>query len=127
MINRRLDPRTDRRFSLRNLLNLRSNAHDLSLAVVGTRDGVLMAGSREDGTAERALAHASAELGGRICFSTEGQRTGGRLAGMRLVVDGEPVVLAIMDRAQRPLDGVLEEMADRIKCILGRAAIAHAA
>ena len=62
MPDRRLDPRTDARFSLRNLLRLRSLRDRLPLAVLSTADGVLMAGSREDRPAMRAAAHAALAL-----------------------------------------------------------------
>jgi hypothetical protein len=125
--DRRRDPRTDRRFSLQNLLTLRSAGNGLALAVVGTRSGVLMAGSREDGAAQRAIAHAARELHTETRFTTHGARTGGRLSGRRLIVDDEPVVLAVMDQDRRPLDGVLDEMAERVSAILRRGAIARAA
>ena len=59
---RRRDPRTDATHSIRNLLAIRSERQECTLAVLGTADGLLMAGSREDYFAERAAAHASLHL-----------------------------------------------------------------
>ena len=62
MDERRIDPRTDPSFSLRNLLRTRAARERYSVAVVGTADGELMAGSQEDRPAWRVVAHAATAL-----------------------------------------------------------------
>ena len=119
-MNRRRDPRTNAHYSLRNLLRHRSPA---AVAVLGTSAGILMAGSQEDRVAQRVAAHAADALfskdGARV-IACNGKRTGGRLSGLRFQADGCDLFLAVLDpRASCDRNGFLQELADRVRCILG--------
>src|SRR5437870_4683061 len=62
--DRRKDPRTSRTFSLGNLLRMRAERLSWEVALVGTRDGFLLASSRgaQDRFAHQTAAHVSAQL-----------------------------------------------------------------
>lgn len=119
MNERRRDPRTDTRFSLRNLLRVRSHEHQLSLAVLGTPDGMLMAGSREDRPAQRAVAHAALALIGKgERFELEGKRTDATVLGLRFEANGGALCLAVLSEGPRIAEGLLDELARRVRAIL---------
>jgi hypothetical protein len=128
-VDRRVDPRTDLDYSLRNLLRARARHHGYVVAVLTTHDGLLLAASPPEGApeggdgeervqasrlAERAAAHAST--------GTPLHDAGAvRLVGQRFDVDGQPLVLAIV-RPIAPSDHdepALTDMAGRIRAILG--------
>lgn len=126
MRERRLDPRTDACFSLRNLLRVRSAQNDYAFAVLGTAEGMVMAGSKVDTAAEQAAAEASYQLFrqakqhpyGRYSISAPT----GRLSAIRFEVDGRPLLLAVLDREglqpEQRDEFVLDQLADRVQCIL---------
>ena len=120
MIERRQDPRTDTRFSLHNLLRVRALRHRLSLAVLGTPEGMLMAGSREDRPAQRAVAHAALALvNGGERFERLGKRTAAMVQGLRFDAGaGGTLCLAVLAQSGRVAEGLLEELASRIQAIL---------
>ena len=118
---RRRDPRTDATFSIRNLLQHRSELQACTLAVLGTADGLLLAGSREDYFAERAAAHASLHL----CrakthrFEGPGASPGEHLTGVGFEVAGRPLFVAVLDRRSAPgRSEEVEQLAERVRCIL---------
>lgn len=122
MSERRLDPRTDTAFSLRNLLRVRAVRYGLALAVLSTAEGVLMAGSAEDRAAERVAAHVATELRAEHYdrVARAGQRTGAQLNGLRFSWEGRPLVLAVLAADGGPAtDEVLDELAARVGAILG--------
>lgn len=121
MTERRRDPRTDPHRSLRNLLATRSARHGLGLVALGTAAGVLVAGSREDRPAQRALAHAATELNaGARQWTRDAARTGGRLAAVRFEADGKPLVLTVLAAsAGMGPDGALAGLVERIRAIFG--------
>ncbi len=119
-MNRRTDPRTNPRFSLKNLLSIRALRESFALAVLGTVDGVLMAGSQEDRAAQRLAAHASAEL--REC-SASGRfaRSGNRnvsLNGLRFQAGGRSLCLAVLQPGGGATDASLDAIAARVRVIL---------
>jgi hypothetical protein len=119
--DRRRDPRTDATFSIRNLLRMRSERHECTLAVLGTADGLLMAGSREDYFAERAAAHASLHLtqAGTRIFEGPGASPGEHLTGVGFEVAGRPLFVAVLDRRAPDSRGdEVESLAERVRCIL---------
>lgn len=126
MSDRRLDPRTDASFSLKNLLRLRTARNDYALTVVGTPDGYVMAGSRGGDPAEETAAQASLELFVRAeeaPFGRVSRRTpSGRLSGMRFEVEGRPLFVALVDQTGQPRehedDHYLDAIAERIQAIL---------
>jgi len=118
---RRRDPRTDATHSIRNLLLIRSERQECTLAVLGTADGLLMAGSREDYFAERAAAHASLHL----CrapgkqFEGPGASPGEHLTGVGFEVAGRPLFVAVLDRRSSPgRQDDVQALAERVRCIL---------
>lgn len=119
MHERRRDSRANPHFSLRNLFSTRAQRDRFSLAVLGTHEGVLMAGSQEDRAAQRCVAHAADQLAAAGRFACEGRRTGGRLSGLRMEVGGKPLVLAVLDAQPRARgEGMLNELAARVRSIL---------
>jgi hypothetical protein len=128
---RRKDPRTSRTFSLGNLLRTRAESLSWEVAIVGTRDGLLLASSRgaQDRFAQRAAAHVSARL-----FAGEPARSDGpfdwapplkpevKLAGERFTVRGQPVFLAVVARGDGPARGHLDEAARAVERILNEPA-----
>jgi hypothetical protein len=114
MDERRRDPRTNKVFSLKNLLRMRAESEGLLLAVVGTPEGYIMGSSREatDRQAARVAAHVSSELFGasrKPWLSLSGARTPEmRLLATRFEVDGRPAFLAALVETARPfsLDGL---------------------
>ncbi len=122
--DRRRDPRTDPHTSLRNLMRVRAEVHDLALALLSTADGMLLAGSRQDRPAQRAAAHAADALRGDDAavfggFTRDAPRTGGRLSGLRLEVDGRPLILSVLEERPRgEAEALLEGLAERVGAIL---------
>jgi hypothetical protein len=121
---RRKDPRTDTTYSLRNLLRVRVERHAYAAAVLGTSDGVLLAGSREDLLAEGLVAEASYELFdsrapyGR--FSRESSTSSQRLSGVRIQVDGKTLLLALLDETGANVEFDDDEVLDEITECVGR-------
>ncbi len=119
MNERRKDPRTDTCFSLRNLLRVRALEHCLSLAVLSTTDGMLLAGSREDRPAQRAAAHSGLALTGPSeRFERLGRRTDATVSGLRFNATGGPLCLTVLSEGPRIAAGMLEELARRVRAIL---------
>ncbi|MEZ6189400.1 MAG: hypothetical protein R3F62_30910 [Planctomycetota bacterium] len=134
MRERRLDPRTDAAFSLRNLLRVRSAQNDYTLAVLGTSEGMVMAGSKLDDAAARAAAEASYELFRQAQQHPYGRYTSkvgsSRLSAIRFEVEGRALLLAVLDREglqpEQRDEFVLDQLADRVQSILEESA-RHAA
>ena len=127
MDERRIDPRTDPSFSLRNLLRTRAARERYSVAVVGTADGELMAGSQEDRPAWRVVAHAATALfregspGDR--FERAARTRSARLTGVRFEARGRPPCLAVVEDPQHAsgggaLEPALADMVRRVQAIL---------
>ena len=127
--DRRRDPRTDPHASLHNLLRVRAEVHDLALALLSTADGVLVAGSRQDRPAQRAAAHAADVLRGEPTrFARDARRTGGRLSGLRLEVDGRPLILSVLEeRPAGEAEALLTSLAERVSAILAELRLRAAA
>ncbi len=124
MHERRQDPRTDTRFSLRNLLRTRCLDNSLSLAVLSTPAGMLMAGSREDRPAERTAAHLADSLFGTGSTPGpqvvgRGRRTESSISGLRFEVPGGALCLGVLSHGKSASEGLLVDMARRIRAILG--------
>jgi hypothetical protein len=112
---RRRDPRTDRGFSLLNLLRTRAEREGWHVVVVGTCDGHLLASSRgdEDRFAQRAAAHVSRAVFARPAPSpfdggfvvATPRRPDARLVGRALTVRGQTVFVAVVTERGEP-DGV---------------------
>jgi hypothetical protein len=125
---RRKDSRRDTTFSLRNLLKVRSERFDYSLAVLGTPDGLVMVGSREDELAKMTAAQVSLRLFKKSEEAPFGRFTrsgpGRRVSGIRFDIDGNEVFLAVVDeggrRDEREDDVVLDELAERIQDIIAQ-------
>lgn len=120
MTNRRIDPRNNARFSLKNLLSIRALRERFALAVVGTAQGVLMAGSQEDRAAERVAAHASAALSdqtGPSRFVRSGSRDVS-LSGLRFKAGGHSLCLAVLQPGGAASDASLDAIAARVRAIL---------
>ena len=119
-MNRRTDPRNNARFSLKNLLSIRALRERFALAVVGTADGVLMAGSDETRAAERVAAHVSAELRDRT-GPNRFVRSGSRdvsLSGLRFQAGGRSLCLAVLQPGGAVSDASLDSIAARVRAIL---------
>lgn len=117
--DRRKDPRTSRTFSLGNLLRTRAERLSWEVALVGTRDGFLLASSRghQDRFAHQAAAHVSAQLfaAGGVTSARDGPfacqdalRREMRVTGERFTVRGQPVFIAIVARGEAPREHVGE-------------------
>lgn len=123
-VDRRRDPRRDAAFSLKNLLRVRSERHAYTLAVLGTSEGLVMAGSRDDDLAQLTAAQLSLRL-----FKTEeapfGRFTraceGARVTGLRFEVEGNELFLGVVDeggrRDEREDDRLLDELVERVQDI----------
>jgi len=126
MRERRLDPRDDASFSLRNLLRVRSAQNDYTLAVLGTADGMVMAGSKVNQDAARAAAEASYELFLQAKLHPYGRYTsrvdGSRISAIRFEVEGRPLLLAVLDgeglQPEQRDEFVLDQLAHRVQSIL---------
>ncbi len=122
MHERRRDPRTSKPYSLENLLKIRAESAGLLLAVVGTREGFVMASSRDkaDKQGARLAAHAADALfgrDGRAAFSIAPPSWPDvRLLGLRLDCEGREAFVAALVPASRAFS--LEELGASVKRIL---------
>ncbi len=129
MSERRLDPRTDPTYSLRNLLRVRAARHDLALVVVSTADGFVMASSHDGApestgrrAAERAAAHASdaARKEPRVETRWTDSAPWQRLHARRVDAAGRAVLVSVVG-APNPTGGVadpVDDLAARVASIL---------
>ena len=119
-INRRLDPRTDRLYSLRNLLRVKAEKYKWPLVVLGNNDDVMIAASHEDFEARGALIKASRS--GRLPVFNE-QRD--EHSSLRFKVGDQTLVLVALGQPTGsfgPNPGMLEDVllratAERIRTI----------
>ena len=125
--DRRIDSRRDATFSLRNLLKVRTTRLDYSLAVLGTPDGLVMAGSREDDLAQLTAAQVSFRLfrGEEAPFGRfTRSNLGARVTGVRFEIEGSELFLAVVDergrRDERDDDVLLDELAERVQDIIAQ-------
>jgi hypothetical protein len=128
-LERRVDPRTNRVFSLGNLLKTRAERQSWDVAIVGTRDGFLLASSRgnEDRFAHRAAAHVSAHLyagsgppgkgTSRFVFEPA-KRPEVRLVGERVTICGQPVFLAVVGKSGELDETAIEDALRAVQRIL---------
>lgn len=123
-IERRQDTRRDAAFSLKNLLRVRSERHDYTLAVLGTSEGLVMAGSAEGDLAELTAAQLSLRLFkgedapfGRFTRAVQGAR----VTGLKFEVEGNELFLGVVDeggrRNEREDDLLLDELVERVQDI----------
>lgn len=123
MTERRMDPRTDPQFSLRNLLRIRATRQDLDLAVVSTDDGILMAGNQEGRAAQRIAAEAALMVRSEGHAERQGKRSAATMKALRFDSRGRSLCLAVLrtqasaERDTRSLD----EMATAVLRILTEA------
>jgi len=123
MTERRMDPRTDPQYSLRNLLRIRAQRQQLELAIVSTEDGILMAGNQEGRAAERVAAEAALMVRGEIRAERSGKRSAATMKALRFASRGRSLCLAVLRTqavAERDTRS-LNEMADAILRILSEA------
>lgn len=123
MTERRMDPRTDPQFSLRNLLRIRAQRQRLDLAVVSTEDGILMAGNQEGRAAERVAAEAALMVRNEEQAERSGKRSAAKMKAVRFASRGRSLCLAVL-RTQASAERdtrSLSEMADAVLRILGEA------
>ena len=128
MDDRRLDSRQDATFSLRNLLRVRPQRKNYALAVLGTAEGLVMAGSREDDLAKMTAAQVSLRLFKNGDEAPFGRFTksglGKRVSGIRFQIDGNELFVAVVDERgtadERDDDRVLDELAERINDIISQ-------
>lgn len=126
MDERRKDHRRDATFSLRNLLRIRSERRNYALAVLGTAEGLVMAGSREDDLAKMTAAQVSLRLFKAPEEAPFGRFTksglGKRVSGVRFEIDGNELFLAVVDEHgsadERDDDVLLDELAERVHDII---------
>lgn len=117
---RRMDPRTDPQFSLRNLLRIRCARQRMDLAVVSTQDGVLMAGNSEGRAAQRVAAEAALMVRGETRVDRHARRSAARLQALRFDSEGRELCLAVL-RTQSGAERdtrVMEDMAAAVLRIL---------
>ena len=134
MSERRLDPRTDPTYSLRNLLRVRAARHDLALVVVSTTDGLVMASSRDGApeaggrrAVERAAAHASdaARTQPRVEARWTDSAPWQRLRARRVDAAGRAVLVSVVG-APPPAGDVadpVDDLAARVASILSERAL----
>lgn len=123
MTERRIDPRTDPQFSLRNLLRIRAQRQHLDLAIVSTEDGILMAGNHEGRAAERVAAEAALMVRGEAQAERRGKRSAATMKAVRFDSRGRSLCLAVLRTqagAERDTRS-LNDMADAILRILSEA------
>lgn len=105
-------------------MRIRSRENELSLAVLSTPGGMIMAGSREDRPAERAAAHLADALFGAGSSQgpqvvKRGRRTESSISGLRFDAPGGALCLGVLSRGAAASEGLLAEMAQRVRAILG--------
>ena len=123
MTERRMDPRTDPQFSLRNLLRLRALRQSLDLAVVSTEDGIVMAGNHEGRAAQRIAAEATLLIRGQDQIERSAPRTGATMKAVRFDSRGRSLCLSVLRSqasAERDTQS-LDEIAAAVLRILSEA------
>ena len=123
MTERRMDPRTNPQYSLRNLLRIRAERQRLDLAVVFTEDGILMAGNQEGRAAERVAAEAALMVRGEERAERSGKRSAATMKAVRFASRGRSLCLAVL-RTQASAEretGSLDDMTTAILRILSEA------
>lgn len=111
-VNRRADPRTDRLYSLRNLLRAKAEKFNWPLMALGTDEDVLIAASCGEGhSASEALLRASRS--GRLPrFTSEGNAPSH--SSLRFEVGDQELVLVAIGQAETghegPFPGLLESV-----------------
>ncbi|MBL4849319.1 MAG: hypothetical protein JKY65_27650 [Planctomycetes bacterium] len=96
MTERRMDPRTDPQFSLRNLLRIRALRQRLDLAVVSTEDGIVMAGNQEGRAAQRIAAEAALLVRGQERIERSSRRSGATMKAVRFSSRGRSLCLSVL-------------------------------
>lgn len=121
MSERRLDPRTDPQYSLRNLLRIRAEREGLEIAVISTAEGLLMAGSHEGRAAQRIAAEAALLVRASGSIERLGAKTGAAMRAIRFDSRGRALCLAVLRTQAAAEEADLEGMAGRVRKILAEA------
>lgn len=101
-VNRRVDPRTDRLYSLRNLLRTKAEKFNWPLMALGTNEDVLIAASTEGDNASEALLRASRS--GRLPrFTSEGEAPSH--SSLRFEVGDQELVLVAVGQEETGHEG----------------------